>query len=218
MLYTPETLCEKKARKQQTSGPKEIYYYEILEPYPINIEETNRAYLASGGVFAEPFKERKFCELVAENDKYEFYSYRSYEDGSGGYLLRREKSNPNNVVYFGKKRRLNCIFHNYLFQAENSNQRVEDGIKAQDVETGKIFTCDWLSELTYQKAIFDRKFYASIDRVDDVYVEQEKLVFKIFRKEYNPRYGEDEQQERIIEIGYNLIVEYIDNQFKITRE
>ena len=203
-----------KPRKSQTPSEKEIYEYEILEPYRINIEETNRTFLANGGV-VDYIEGRKFCELVAENEKYEFYSYRTYSDGSGGYLLRRKKNNPQNIVYFGKNRDFSCIFHDYLFLACRGNQDPRYCPIAQHIETGELIKCDWLSKeqyIRYTPDGFGRG--VCVDSVDNMVVEQGKLIFKVSRKEPNARFWENEQQDRYVERTYDLVVEYADYQFK----
>lgn len=94
---------------------KELYECNILERYRINIEKTNRLY-SQGKLRQNTWEGRKFCELVAESDFYRFYSYLSYSDNSGGYILRQDKNAIRNVVYFGKSQKYNCVFHNHLFK------------------------------------------------------------------------------------------------------
>jgi len=95
----------------------EFSVYEILQPYKIDIEKVNRLYqsIAASAEFNFGMR-REYCELIMESSDYNFYSYRSFPDGSGGDLLRQNKKDPSNVVYFGEHKTFNCIFHGYLFQ------------------------------------------------------------------------------------------------------
>lgn len=72
---------------------KPPYSCKILERYKIDIEKTNQFY-KQGRITEETFGEREYCELVAESNDYRFYNYRTYSDGSGGYILRQEKASP----------------------------------------------------------------------------------------------------------------------------
>lgn len=202
-------------QQKEKRKPKSIFRYKILEPYPIDIEKTNQAYAAAphekGG------SEREYCEIIAENDEYRFYTYQTYSDGSGGYILRQEKNPSAEVVYFGEKKKYNCLFGGYLFQVDKTGEVRWFGITARNVKTGELIKCDWLSH-EWRLINFNGfgRFY-SADIVEDVVKDGDKLIFKVTRlntkRDYDSLYGDDED----IVAKYTLVVECIFGEFKVTR-
>ena len=69
---------------------KNIYDYNILEKYKINLEQ-----------FIE--KNPDYCVKIDENDKYVFYKYRPLDIYSNkSYVLRKRKNGNKDIVFFGE--------------------------------------------------------------------------------------------------------------------
>ena len=197
---------------------KEPYECKMLETYKIDIEKTNNIYKANNpNGKSELGTQREYCELIAESSEYNFYSYRTYSDGSGGYVLRQDKQNPMNVVYFGDCKIHNCVFHGYLFQVNRSGEIGRFGITGKNIQTGEIRNFSWLSDKanTYVINGFGR-FYCQ-DSVNKVFIKDGKLVFKITRKksDYSPE--EDNKNNKYdVDTDYDLVISYAEGKLKAT--
>lgn len=197
---------------------KEPYECKILETYKIDIEKTNNIYKTNNpNGKSELGTQREYCELIAESSEYNFYSYRTYSDGSGGYVLRQDKQNPMNVVYFGDCKIHNCVFHGYLFQVNRSGEIGRFGITGKNIQTGEIRNFSWLSDKanTYVINGFGR-FYCQ-DSVNKVFIKDGKLVFKITRKksDYSPEES-DKNNKYDVDTDYDLVISYTEGKLKAT--
>lgn len=191
---------------------KPPYSCKILERYKIDIEKTNQFY-KQGRITEESFGEREYCELVAESNDYRFYNYRTYSDGSGGYILRQEKASPKKVVYFGSCKRHNCVFRGYLFQVDARGTSgfggEQFGITARNIIDGSKISFNWLS----QKYIYSQGYRGhapSQDAVNSVEVNGDKLIFKVTR--YKSDSKDFDEYDR--NADYELIVQYVSGKFK----
>ena len=191
---------------------KPPYSCKILERYKIDIEKTNQFY-KQGRITEESFGEREYCELVAESNDYRFYNYRTYSDGSGGYILRQEKASPKKIVYFGTCKRHNCVFKGYLFQVNARGTSgfggEQFGITARNIIDGSKISFNWLS----QKYIYSQGYRGhapSQDAVNSVEVNGDKLIFKVTR--YKSDSKDFDEYDR--NADYELIVQYVSGKFK----
>lgn len=195
---------------------KEVHKYKVMERYRIDISKTNRLY-NEGKSKEGSWGRREFCHVIAEGQKYIFYGYRTFEDGSGGYVLRQEKDNPRKIVFFGDCRLFNCVFHDYLFQVNREGEIGRFGITARHVASGNQIRYNWLSERANYIAINGYGRFYSQDTVEDVYVKDGKLVFRVSRKKSNDPHHKYEQSDCYdIDVKYDLIVEYVSGEFKAT--
>lgn len=214
VFFTIDQQKEKKRKKQE---PKSIYEYKILERFPINIEKCNQIYVESG--CTESYKGREYCELIDESEEYRFYSYLTCSDGSGGYVLRQDKSVPDEVVYFGKNKQFNCVFNGYLFQVDGTDELWKGfGITARNVYTGELVRCDWLSKKGHFVLIGGYGRVYSQDTVNNVFIKDDKLIFEVSRvKSDDPFEENDEFDENDIDVNYTLVVKYVFGEFKVSR-
>lgn len=197
---------------------KEPYECKILEAYKIDIEKTNSIYKVNNSrEEPELLTKREYCELIAESNKYNFYSYRTYSDGSGGYVLRQDKQNPMNVVYFGDCKMHNCVFHGYLFQVNHSGEIGRFGITGRNIQTGEITRFSWLSDKGNAYVIRGYGRFYCQDSVNKVFIKDGKLIFKITRKKsnYSPK-GSSKNDKYDIDTDYDLVVSYAEGKLKAT--
>lgn len=188
---------------------KPPYSCKILERYKIDIEKTNQFY-KEGRITEETFGKREYCELVAESNDYRFYSYQTYSDGSGGYILRQEKTSPKKVVYFGECKKFNCVFKGVLFQVNASGEIGRFGITGRNIIDGSLTRFKWLSEKSDMIVIngFGRMY--SQDTVKAVRVENDKMIFEVSRCKSSS--NEADPYDR--EAEYILVIEYASGKFK----
>ena len=196
---------------------KEIYKYKVLQKYKIDIESTNRAF-QENKTSDKDWRGREYCELVAENDNYQFYGYKTYSDHSGGYILRREKRNPKNIVFFGESKVFNCAFHDYLFQVNHSFELGRPGITGRNINNGSLIRFNWLSKKAVYIVINGYGRFYSQDSGKDLFIKDGKLVFKISRKKsYDPYHKDTTPDKYDIDTEYDLVVEYVAGEYKVTR-
>ncbi len=191
---------------------KEVYRHKMLERCWIDIDKINRHY-GKGKIKTNFSGQQELCKIVAEDEKYWFYSYRNYSDGSGGYILRRDKKSKDNITFFGQCKKFNVIFHNYLFQADKRAESGTPHITATNITTGDIQNFNqWLSDEKIMLILghFGR-FYGK-DFIDDMYISNDKLNLEISRaKSVNSQNGFE------YEYKYKIIVEYKDYEFVISK-
>lgn len=192
---------------------KEIYRHKILERCWIDIDKINRRY-EKGKIKTKFSGQQEYCKIIAEDEKYWFYSYRNYSDGSGGYILRRDKKSKDNIVFFGECKKFNVIFHNYLFQA---NTRAETGnphITATNITDGYVKNFDhWISNERVMLIFGSFGRFFGKDFVDDMYINNDKLILEISRIKSVHGHNEFEY-----EFKYKIIVEYKNYDFIITKQ
>lgn len=185
--------------------PKEIYKYNILEKYKIDIDKENRS-------------SHNACELVTKDDQYAFYRYKACSDGSGGYILRQEINNPKKVVFFGESKIFNIVYKNHLFQVDKNGELGRFGITARNCSTGQLTKYGWIG----QKAVYlvtpdgFGRFYSQ-DDVDDVYIKDDKLYFKCYREQsLNPGHKETKPDRYDVTAYFTLVVEVKSGKFMAT--
>lgn len=185
--------------------PKKPYKLKPFQRYWINIEKINKKYIRNDIV--DDCYGREYCELVAESEKYYFYSYRTYSDGSGGYILRRDKKNKDKIVYFGESKEFNIAFHDYLFQIDKK------GIIGKNIEDGTVQHFNWLS--TKSNFTLNGNFgrYYSQDSVKDIYIDENKLVLKISRVSSHEEPNDIYNRTMV----YNIVVNYNNGKFEATK-
>ena len=148
-----------------------------------------------------------YCRIVAESTNYRFYSYQSFEDNSGGYVIRRSKSNPTEKVFFGENYQMDCVFDSYLIQCGHSGERGCFYVHAKHIETGKAMKCDWLGKGDVFVVINGYgRFY-----VKDIGVEGNKLILHVKRKKSTRN---DSSDKNDIDTEYTLVVTMENGQFK----
>lgn len=151
---------------------KEIWDYKMLEPYPINIDLVIQQGKNEHG---------KLSSIMIQNKDYCFYRYCSYPDNSGGYVLRRNKKNLQELVYFGENMQLCCIYHDYLFQVDHhSKVGGQFYIVCTDIFTGDQNKY----ELFGKGSNWTHHVYCQ-DSVDEMYVENDELIIKVHRVKDN---------------------------------
>lgn len=196
---------------------KEPYQCKILEKYKIDIEKTNQAF-QRGENKRQPWEGTERCDFVGESEFYHFYRYRTYPDFSGGYILRREKSKPKNVVYFGENKIFNCVFHDYLFQVSSGGELGRFGITGRNVNDGTLIKFNWLSEKAKFVLINGYGRFYSQDSVKKVYIQDGKLIFEVSReKSEDPREKNPKPDKYDLDIEYKLVVDYEAGKFVATR-
>lgn len=189
---------------------KEIYDFKLLQKCNIDIAKINEGFLKNGKT-CDSQEEHEYCILVGESKNYYFWAYKTRENGRGGYILRQEKCAPNNVVFFGKNEDFACVFKGYLFLAKSICEVGKPSIIARKTTSGLLSSCDWLSHKTIKYTVFDviRHYYQ--DSITDMFIENDKLVFKISRKKSDSI--EDDAYDTYVD--YVLTVKYKDKQFYV---
>ena len=195
---------------------KDIFEYNMLERVRINIEKKNEKYLKNRtGEDYEYYMQRDYCELILETEEFNFYTYMNYGDGGGGYILRQEKSKKKNIVFFGESQRLNCIFHNFLFQVSEDQAFKLGGITGRDIYTGELYNFDWLSKKTRMVYIHNVGHQYRQDYVDDIFVKDDDLIFNVTRKKSDSKYNQKDDPFDI-DTKYKIVVKFVNGCFKAT--
>ena len=193
---------------------KKIYEYDMLERYAIDVEKTNAEFHNKTDI--NEYDEQEYCKLIGETEKYMFYSYKTYTDGSGGYILRQEKERPEIVVYFGESRIFNCIFGNILFQVNDNDETGFFNVLGKNVETGKVYKFNWFSPNSiFVNATGYGRFFCQ-DTVKKVYVENDKLFFEVSRRKSSDPFHEYEGNPKYdVDMDYTLTVTYNEGKLKV---
>ena len=188
---------------------KKIYQHKMLERCKVDLEEA----LRQSGT-----EDNNHCGLVAESKEYLFYRYAAYSDGSGGYILRRNKAKPKEIVFFGRSRRYNCVFHDFLFQVDASGELGRFYITCTNIYSGEKSKCPWLSEKANFISINGYGRFYCQDSVNEMYVADDKLVIKVYRKKITQVRMEDSaylNDPNNIETPYTLIVSMDAGRFQV---
>lgn len=213
VLFIVFFIIDKQKKKRE---PKSIYEYSILEKCPIDIEKTNQSYAVAN--HANEYSEREYCDFIDENNEYRFYTYLTYSDGSGGHVLMQEKEASSEVFYFGKSKKFNRLFNDFLFQVDETGESGAFGITARNILTGALIKCDWLSQRERYVSLNGFGRFYSQDIVNDVFVEGDKLIFKVTRlKCGGAGHTTLYYDENDIESKYTLVVKYAFGEFKVSR-
>lgn len=161
---------------------------KMLERYWLNIDKINKNYIPTDYCI-----EREFCEVVAESEKYLFYNYQTFPDGSGGYILRRDKKDRDKIYFFGKSQEYNIIFNNYLFQARYRELNGNTQITAKNIDDGSIKEFNWLGggKIMFVHGHCGRIY--NLECIEKMYVEDDKMILEIlkdnpYKKETNSKY------------------------------
>lgn len=196
---------------------REMYMYDYLERYDINIEKTNRRFLENQKKNIHWTGERKYCSLVAETEHYRFYRYLGYEDGSGGYILRQNKKKPWRVINFGANSgsaHSVCVYKNHLITAYSEIHDIHVWLDIQNIKNGRRckywFPCD-AYEIPAGK---EGEPFVCCDIHGDVYVENDQLIVEVCRRRREIRksgtpIGED--------IDYKIVAYYDECSFNFSQ-
>lgn len=88
-----------------------------------------------------------YSKFIVETDNYDFFTFNTYEDNSGGYILRISKADPQNVVFFGPNQSFACAIHNHIITADRyTNYGLPLKVYCIDAETGTTYSYRWFSE------------------------------------------------------------------------
>lgn len=194
---------------------KDISNCEILEKYKIDIDDVNRLYRI--GLPSSQSGPREYCELVAKDNRYNFYGYRTYSDGSGGYILRQEIKNQKKVVFFGKCKKHNIVYNGYLFQVNEHGEVGDYNIIARNIEDGKLIEYEWLSDKAIYVSVNGFGRFNCQDQVKKVFIKDDKLIFTVSRTKSKDPYHEYQPDKYDINTQYNLVVEYKAGRFVATK-
>lgn len=181
---------------------KSIYEYKMMEQVKCDLDAAMRN---PNPGYSE------YCRLIAESNDYLFYSYMSYQDNSGGYVIRKSKTNPRETLFFGENYQLACIFKNFLFQCGHSGERGRFYIFAKNILTGNVLKCDWLGKGDVFVNINGYgRFYVQ-DTINNVSVQGDTLVFDVTRKKSSRSENPDKYD---VDTNYSLKVTIENGHFK----
>lgn len=156
-----------------TKKEKAIYEYKMMEQVDCDLDAAIRN--PTPGFM-------DYCKLTAESTDYSFYSYKAFQDNSGGYVIRRSKNNPAQTLFFGENYQLSCVFKDYLFQCGHSGERGRFYIFAKNILTGNVIKCDWLGKGDVFVNINGYgRFYVQ-DTINSISAQGDTLVFDVTRK------------------------------------
>ena len=184
----------------------------ILDPLPIDVY---KAYLT--GVPGRNAWEGSKCFAIAESENYIFYNYGCYPDGSGGCNLRQNKDNPQKVVFFGKSRRMSCIFHDHLVQVDSSAYGTELYLWTKDIHTGKERIYPWFGKYdipTGRGSRYDQ------DSVLGMSIDKENDSIIIDVRRHFCEFADPDDLEYVCnaDTNYKLIVKFKNGEFVATAE
>jgi len=170
---------------------KAIYKYNILEKYKIDINDADADTL----------------EKMCENDNYNFYKFREKNATlSNLYILRQDKQNPKKVVFFGNYEEHSCIYKGHLFLAKSTGELNRfDHITCINVENGNIRNYRWKSKYGIMNIINGYGRFYNQDKITNVYVKDDILVFDINRTKTNDKEAQD--YEYNVDMDYKLFVQ-----------
>ena len=81
---------------------------------------------------------------------------------------------------------MSCVFWKYLFQCDWQEERgFGEQIVAKDIESGRVFSCDWLGKGDYIVSISGYGRIYGQDKIESMEVVDEKLYFRIKRQKSN---------------------------------
>lgn len=223
VVFQPEHMTITTTRNVMTKGVPADYFFEgddrnnsatlsLLSPLKIDIEKAVKE-----GIPGKRSWEGSKCFLVAENEEYRFYNYGCYPDGSGGCTVAQKKTNPKQVLFFGKARSNNCIFHNKLVQINNSAYGTELYLFVKDIDTGKERIYPWFGKYAIPTGRGSRY---NQDTVQSMKVDKDtnSIVIETCRQYYiNPSPNDDEAICNA-DTNYIMTVKYDGNDFNATAE
>lgn len=160
-------------------GQKPIYKYKTLERFRISTFEL------------EKFK------IIGETFEFKFYLYTT-DSLSNKYILRQEKNNPKNVVYFGEAKGNMSIYHNKLFCINriNHNSRTNHPLYCIDIYTGIYTELNVLSN----KGCYIAMHWHCQDCVESMSVINNSLILEVTRYKEESHY-EEEMKYKILITG-----------------
>ncbi|MBQ5675685.1 MAG: hypothetical protein IIV45_11525 [Lachnospiraceae bacterium] len=152
VVFQPNHVTINAYRGVMTKGVPVDYFFEgddqnecatlpLLSPMKINIEKA-----ITDGIPGKRSWEGSKCIRIAENDEYIFYNYGCYQDGSGGCTVGQKKSNPKQILFFGRAKSKNVIFHNKLVQIDSSAYGTELYLFTKDINSGKEKIYPWFGK------------------------------------------------------------------------
>lgn len=190
---------------------KELYEYDMLEKVRVNIKKINKKFQKNP--IQNYWGEDEVCLLIGESEKYNFYSYRTYLDGSGGYVLRQDKKKTRKVFFFGESLRFKCVFKDYLFQVDSRGCiGGEYYVYFTHIDTGEIKEFSW-----FGKGCFWCHHVYCQDEVTEMITEDDKITLMVHRtKDNTPACAEKgipDDDPYDVDMDYKLVIEYQDGEF-----
>ena len=178
---------------------KPLYKYEMLEPFTIaDIEEI----LSNQTAFGR-------CRLIAETEEYWFYGFTPQlsQFTSGEYVLRRSKTNTDQVQYFGESRELTCVYDKWLCQANHDSAGPWLGkpVIIKNIENGETNECRW-----FHPSEGFRGHFIQYDYINRMFIDDSHLVFDVGRYK-GDFHNRDDSYDYTAE--YYLVVEWKDGDF-----
>ena len=223
VVCQPEHITITSSRKVMTRGvPAEYYFpgdntnssgeFSFLKALKIDI-----ANAVKNGIPGKNSWEGSKCFLVAENNEYGVYNYGCYPDASGGCTVIQKKANPSRVLFMGKAKMNNCIFHNYLMQIDNSAYGTELYLFAKDINTGDLKIYPWFGKYaipTGRGSRYDQ------DTVKKMYVDEntDSIIIEVSRQSYINPSADDNEALCNADTDYIMTVKYDGKDFYATAE
>lgn len=161
---------------------RDIFEYDDLERYRINIEKINRRYEENPEKCTIWGDCQKYCKLFAETDEHRFYQYLAYKDGSGGYILRQEKKKPRRVCYFGQYKGYTCAYKGYLCSAYNYTHNIQVTLIAKHIATGYEYKYWFPCDAYEMPANREGEPLNCWDEPVGIYVSRERLIVEVCRR------------------------------------
>ena len=223
VVFQPEHITIKADRTVMTKGVPADYFFvgdernkcavlPLLSPLKVDIEMAVKEGIAG----KRPWEGSK-CFLVAENDEYCFYNYGCYPDGSGGCTVGQKKSNPKEVLFFGKARSKTCVFRNKLVQVDGSAYGTELYLFVKDIDSGKEKIYPWFGKYaipTGRGSRYDQ------DNVLDMKVDvaSDSIIIEVQRHYYINPSPDDNEAICNADTNYVMIVKADGDGFQATAE
>ena len=223
VVFQPEHITIRARRAIMTKGYPGNYYFfgdehnksgtlPLLSPLKIDVEKAVKK-----GIPRKNDWEPSNCILVAENDEYRFYNYGCYNDGSGGCTIGQKKSNPDQVLFFGKAGVYTCIFHNKLVQVDSSAYGTDFFLFFKDISSGKELICPWFGKYAIPYATGSRYDQDSVLSMK-VDAESDSIIIEASRKFYINPSPDDNEALCNADTNYIMTVKAIGDGFQATAD
>ena len=194
-------------RRQQTKQ-KSINEYTFGESIQCSIEKTNREYVP----VKDRFTPMKYFDRFAETERYELYAYLRHSDGTGGYIIARDKS-TRDCIFLGKSGRFMSLYHNSLFIADNPVSKTNYSLLELDLSTLQQRKHELFSKNRFDNYSFSPRITEYQDTVQKMYVDEDRLIIEVKRVMFDEKNITD--RNAINEGGmYKITVEYSRDQFE----
>lgn len=223
VVFQPEHITIRANRTAMTRGVPADYFFggdernkcaelPLLSPLKIDIEKAVKE-----GIAGKQRWEGSKCFLVAENDEYRFYNYGCYPDGSGGCTVGQKKTDPKEVLFFGKARSKTCVFHNQLVQVDGSAYGTALYLFVKDIESGKEKIYPWFGKYAIPTGSGSRY---DQDNVLDMKVDtaSDSIIIEVQRRYYLNPSPDDNEAICNADTNYVMTVKANGDNFQATAE